>query len=637
MSEPAYMLALREVFPKMQPLEIELMCASDANLRKQVGHSEHHHRSEAMKLLRPDRTWHNFRDRAVEGYSRARASGKKELIIHGSASSNKTGSLADIALEIWWENPKATSIYITSPYETATETGIWAEILESFDASRAIHDFLPGKVKESDNAIVMYDRNPRSFIRVVTVDQVGKLVGKKSKDWASGMIIVVCDELPDFKRGGQALIDVLKNLRFNPNFMLIGAGNFADPEDALGRLSKPAIEGGYESLDVDLDQEWVTSRNGLVIRLDGHQSPNVLAGKDYLPFVTRIEALKELEMTEGGKDTAGYMRYGRSFPVTSANEFTVTNAAKIQAGLCYVKPEFTAGNKFIGAHLDPGYGGDPCVLQPFAFGEGYIENDVSHILELTEGPIVIPIRVRPGMTGENLKIVEQMIAEATLAHLERLKIPIEHFSFDGSLRAGIVQAMMRIIGMNVMAFDYGGPATSRPLSVIKTILDPSKPRDQRKSKTAKEAYHNLNTELHFAVASAIDSQQIRGMQHSRQGVNQLCIRRWRWAGKRREIEPKVSNESGAKEKNWGYKQRNGGRSPNEADAIVGCMENARRHGFRLTGLIGNAGGSLALIQDMQREMAARALVKQLKGESLPLGSLRSMEETHGIVRPHLHS
>lgn len=637
MTEPSYMLALREVFPKMQPLEIELMCASDANLRGHTGHTEHHHRREAMKMLFPDRVWHDFRERLVSGFYRARRGKKKELLFHGSSNSNKTGGLADLCLTLWWENPKATSIYITSPYEDATQTGIWARILEQFDAARSLHEYLPGKVKESENAIVMYDRNPASFIRVVTVDAVGKLVGKKSFKHDAGMMLVVADELPEFKRGAEALIGVLRNLRSVSNFMLIGAGNFADPMDGLGRLSEPAIEGGYESLDVDLDQEWESNRRGLVIRFDGHQSPNVLAGVDKWNFLTTIAYLKDLEATEGGKDTAGYMRFGRSFPVLTANEFTVTNAAKIKAGSCYEKPEYTAGNKFVGAHLDPGYGGDPCVLQMFTFGEAYIDDDIFHVLEFTQGPIVIPIRVRPGMDNERLKIVEQMICEATMEHLRANKVPIEHFSFDGSLRAGIVQAMMRYIGSNVMAFDYGGPATGRPLSVLKTVLDPSKPRQERKIKTAKEAFANFNTELHFAVSSAIDSQQIRGLQHCRQAVNQLCIRRWRWSGKRREIEPKVSSEQGSKARNWGYKQRNDGRSPNEADAVVGCMENARRHGFRLTGLIGNTGGSLALIQDMQREMAARALIKQLKGESLPLGSLRSMEETHGIVRPQLHS
>lgn len=634
---PAYLATMRETFPAMRDVEIELMLAADAGLQELTGHSEHHHRREAMKMLFPDRAWHCFRERAIESYWRAKRARMKELFWIGSSSSNKTGSMADLAIEIWLENPKATSVYVTSPYEDATETGVWAEIIERFDSSHALHDFLPGKVKESDNAIVMYDRNPRSFIKVITVDQIGKLVGRKSKNFDAGMMILICDELPEFKRGGEALISALKNLRSVSNFMLIGAGNFADVNDALGRLSEPVIDGGYESLDVDRDQEWQTKRRGLVIRFDGHQSPNVLAGEDRWPFVTTNEYLKDLEATEGGTRTPGYFRFGRSFPMLDFNEFTVTNATKVRAGGCYDDVEWNADEQHFGAHCDPGFGGDPCILQFWRYGRGYVDDRTLDVFELTEPPLVIPIAL--GLKDEDGKdeTVDMQIAEKVKVELEKRKVNFRNFSFDDSLRGGIVQAFMRVLGVGVTAISSNGPPTKRKLTAIKQTIDASVPLAKRLVKTAKDEYFNFNTELHFAVSTAIDAGQIRGLNLSRAAVQQLITRRWRWSGKKKEIEPKDSREAGAKARGWGYKSHSGGKSPNESDALVGGLEMARRIGFQLAGLSTRSGGALELLREFQRETELRSLVNQLKGGTLPPGTLHSMESEHGRISPHLHS
>lgn len=620
-----YLDDLREAHPQKTDLALELMCAGDWTLQRLTGKTEHHHRMEAMRMLFPSRTVHDWREKAIRSYWDAKRRKKKEISWLGSSNSNKTGTMADLLLELWWENPESTSIYITSPYEDATETGIWARIQEQFDEATGNNPWLPGKIVPSKNAIIMYDRNPLSFIRVVTVDAVGKLVGKKSKNFLEGIMIIAGDEMPEFKNGGKALLDVLKNIRSVPNFMLLGAGNFADINDLLGKLAEPDIEGGYESLNVDTDHEWDTVRDGIAIRFDGHQSPNIVAGNDYLPFVTTRAYLNDLAKQEGGTRTPGYYRYGRSFPMLDFNEFTVTNAVKVKAGGAYEELQWTSGSQTVGAHCDPGFGGDPCILTFWRFGDAYEFGTPIQAWELTEPPITIPVEVGKTDDAGRDVIIDTQIAEFCLAELDKRKIPHSHFSFDGSMRAGIVQAMMRVIGVNVVAIDAGGPATKRVLSGVKQIVDPSeKQAEKKKVKTAREEFSNFATEMHFAASSLIDSRQLRGLQLSREAVHQLCTRRWRWNGKKREIEPKVSNEHGARAAGWGYKLHSGGKSPNESDAIVGGIENARRLGLRLAGVAMGVGGITDLLNTLQNEAETRAFIEAGYRDTLPPGALHSM-------------
>lgn len=622
-----YLQTLRATFPGQSDLALELMCAADCRLQKLTGRTEHQHRMSALKLLFPSRVEHEWRERAMRSFYEAKIREKKEILWLGSSNSNKTGSMADLLLELWWEHPESTSIYITSPYEDATETGLWARILEQFDEATGLHPWLPGKVKASENMIVMYDRNPLSFIKVVTVDKVGKLVGKKSKNFLEGIMIIAGDEMPEFKSAGQALRDVLKNIRSVPNFYLLGAGNFADINDLLGVLAEPDIEGSYESLNVDYDQQWDTRRGGIAIRFDGHQSPNLRAGHDFLPFVTTKAYLADLAKTEGGTRTPGYYRYGRSFPMLDFNEFTVTNAVKVKAGGAYEKLEWSSDPVIFGAHCDPGFGGDPCILSFWRCGTAFEYGQPIQVWELLEAPMTIPLEVGKKDAAGNDIIIDDQIALACKAELAKRKIPHSHFSFDGSMRAGIVQSMMRIIGVSVVAIDAGGPATKRVLSAVKQVVDPSEKVEpsKRKIKTAREEFSNFATEMLFAASSAIDSRQLRGLQLSREAVSQLCTRRWRWNGKRREVEPKVSRESGAREKNWGYKSHSGGKSPNESDSIVGGIENARRLGFKLNGVAVGQGGIIDMLDEMRRAADVRSFVEAGYREALPAGTLHSMQ------------
>lgn len=617
MLQADYLEKLRIAFPGKTAPELDLLCSASSNLRTITHTDAHTHRRRGMEKLFPSRIWHEWRDDRIRSVQFCLEKRIQELMWIGSSNSNKSADMADIALALWWTKPEMTSIYVASPYETATETGVWAYILEQFDEAKTHNPQLPGRIRYSDNSIVYMDRNPRSFIRVTTVDQVGKMVGKKSRNADEGLLVIILDELPAFTAAAaRALLATIPNLWSVHNLLIIGAGNFAHTGDALGVLCDPLEEdvpGGYDGFDADKHFRWRTKRGGLVLRFDGLQSPNVKAGHDIYPFLTTIKYIGQLANSPGGLRSPDSMRFIRSAPVTNLDEYTVTNSERIKAGGAYDSFVWTADPIIKGAFVDPGFGGDPCVLQKFKLGwelrPGLAPRQV---FALWDAPIVIPIQI--GLVEEGVIVTpEVQIVRAVKKHCREQQIPDANIGFDGSLRASIVQAFAIHYSTSVVAIDSQGPATERSVSAAE--------KDEKREPVKwKAKVDRLVSEFWFVVALLIDSFQFRGLQLSPKAAAQLTSRRWDYKGKKKAVQTKEEYKQMLREQGKPVE------SPNEADAVVGCVEMARRLGLNLEGVV-IKGGSTATILTMIRERERgrlRKFVNDPTRDVLPPGTLRGM-------------
>lgn len=621
MLEPAeYLKRIRAVEPGKCDAELELLLSSSIQFQKFTGVSAHEHRRRGMEKLFPNRIWHDWREQRISSIQECLEKRIQELMWIGSSNSNKSADMADAALSLWWTKPEMTSIYVASPYETATETGVWAYILEQFEEARTHNPGLPGKIRYSDNSIVLYERNPRSFIRIATVDQVGKLVGKKARDFGEGLLVIILDELPAFAQSSaRSLMRVMPNLLSVPNLLVIGAGNFALTGDALGTFCDPDerdIPGGYFDFDPDKHFRWRTKRGGLCLRFDGLQSPNVKAGKDIYPFLTTLRYIEKLAGAPGGLKSPDAMRFIRSAPITSLDEFTVTNPERIRAGGSYDGFEWTADEIKRGAFIDPGFGGDPCVLQKFKVGQARIPNGKRQTIALDGEPVYIPVRIGlKDAAGVDITVETQIVAGAR-AHLEPLGIPKSHIGFDGSMRAGIVQAFAGW-SLEIHAIDSGGSPTDRPVNAAE--------KKDGKPVPWKDKVDRLVSEFWFATASVIDSFQLRGLQLSPRAAQQLSTRRWAWVGtKKKRVETKLEYKEGL------VAMGQVGESPNEADTVVGCVEMARRIGLTLQGIAAGA-GAVQTILDMIRDRSRKQQIAAAMGrETLQTGRLRSMQRATSL-------
>lgn len=626
----SYLPKLQAAFPSKTEAEIELLMAGSRDLRKASGLSAHDHRRRGMELLFPSRIWHEWRDQRIRSVQECLEKRTQELMWIGSSNSNKSSDMADIALTLWWSKPEMTSIYVASPYETATETGVWAMILEQFDEAKGNNPSLPGKIRYSDNSIVHYERNPRSFIRIATVDQVGKLVGKKARNFSEGLLILILDELPAFTvAAARSLLGVMPNLVSVPNLLVIGAGNFASVTDALGVFCDPDerdIPEGYDGFDPDRHFRWRTKRDGLALRFDGLQSPNVKAGKDIYPFLTTNAYIAKLAGGPGGLQSPEAMRFVRSAPITSLDEFTITNGERMRAGGCFDQWTWTRDEITRLAFLDPGFGGDDCVLQKLQLGYEKTPTGRRQILALWEEPYLIPIKVGLKITGtDRMRDAEKQIVLAARKHCEANGIPPNHVGYDGSMRAQLAQAMATLWSTQVRALDSMGPPSTRPYT--------ASARDAKGNPvTWNQKVDRFVSELWFAASSIIDSLQLRGLRLSPKAVHQLAQRRWQWIGKhKRAVETKQEYKDNLKAR--GMKME----SPNEADAIVGGIEIARQLGFTLEG-VAVSGGSLQMILGMIRDREHKAFLNSLRpnNQGLPPGGLHAMKRQSSISSGKLH-
>ena len=162
--------------------------------------------------------------------------------------------------------------------------------------------------------------------------------------------------------------------------------------------------------------------------------------------------------------------------------------------------------------------------------------------------------------------------------------------------------------------DFGGLPTERPISAVK------------EAKTWREVVMNFVSELWFATASVVQSGQFRGIGLVQKAREQLCRRRWSYKGlRKKQVETKDE-----------YKSSNENKSPNEADALVGCVEMARRLGFVLDGVAPGGSGVMELHRVLS-EIANRAKVKRYLENKLPSGRLHDTSGGKHLGRAHLNS
>lgn len=629
METPGYLAKIRAIFPHKTEAEVELLCSSSRNLQIRTGLDAHEHRKRGMQKLFPARVWHNWRDERMRSVQECISGRIQELAWMGSSMSNKTGDLADTALSLWWTKPEMTTIFIASPYEKATEEGVWAEVVMQFEEAKRHNPTLPGKHRLSDNSIILYDRNPKSVIKVATVDKIGKLVGKKSRDSSQGLLVVIVDELPAFEESAyRKFLSVTKNLWSVGNLLIITTGNFAHQADGFGIFCEPSeedIAGGYDAFDPDRHFRWRTKRGGLCLRFDGLRSPNVLAGRDIYPFVTTNAYIAKMASQPGGLASPDGMRFVRSAPVTSMDEFTITTGERIKAGGALDPFTWTGDPIQKGCYIDPGFGGDDCVAQKFLLGwEQLKEGGRRQVVALWEEPHYIPVRLGlKDIEGKPIPVEDQIVDGAKLV-CRKFQIPENHVAFDGSMRASIVQKFATRWSLKVKAIDSGGSPSDKRINAAEQT-------------TWKQKVDRLLSEMWFSTASLIDSFQLKGLDLSPRAQEQLKTRRWKWSGGRgkgsKSVETKAEYKEGLRE------QGKPVRSPGEADCVVGCVQMARTMGLTLDGIAVN-GGAADLLKQLLQERENRRNVQHIPGlpgkDELPHGRLHAMKRTGSQPHGRLH-
>lgn len=477
-------------------------------------------------------------------------------------NSSKSFSMSRLMMQLFIEDPNYTGVYVASPYKEATTIGIWGYMKEAFrecaphmgwDADRYL--------KDSKGLINIKDGDRAGFVRIVAVDDVGMLQGKKPRSADRGGLHLLIEESGTFKKNpGAAVWDVLQNLMGQERFNAWSTCNFKDIFGLDGMLCKPMGK-DYGDLDIDKDQSWDSVRNGFTLRLDGERSPNVLANQKRKKFkyIVGQEDIDAMIAAGHGPKSPKYMEQIRSFPLTGMSQFTVTTLTKLQAGRVFNDEIYRAITPTRWAFADPGLGGDEYCLATAGIKT---TNAGKHVI-VPEHFEYISIEADKFFTADDVifadrfnsrhefKVGDKMTPEiqGALKVAEKLSsygIASTNFGYDASMRASVQRAHDMFIGHRSLSMDYIGPAED--LQMPSGIG------------SARDLYSNFITYLWFLAADMCENGIIREGDPWQKGFSQLSSRLWEWSGSRRKMESKDT-----------YKQRNSNESPNEADALVGLL------------------------------------------------------------------
>lgn len=543
-----------------------------------------HHYKTLQSLLWPWKKWDKWSLMILENLITRRLT-----VLAGPASSTKTHNVGAFVLTRYFCFPNSSCTLVSSTDTRSLELRIWGEIKKLWNEAKARWDNTPGRMVESKQMLVTdneYDeatdyRNGILGIPCMvggTFVGLGKYVGIKS-----GNLFLAADEAPMMP---PAFYDAISNLSKNKGFQVAAMGNPHDRMDTFGKLAEPSIEaGGWEKYEPTGKTYVFPTRfpDGIVIQLDGRDSPNndAAPGEPYpFPYIINRDDIKR-DIDYYGEDSiqVSMMDFG-IFPkdAQARRVLTRTMIERFRAQEEPIWAEETL-TKVIG--IDAAYGavgGDRCVGVEMHFGKC---TDGMKRIAFAAPPFVIPVRDSLDMMPED-QIVLWLQNYCLSAQRE---IEPSHVGLDSTGRGSLVAAFGRVWSNDFHAIEFGGAATDRPVSV----------KDPRPSKLQ---YFNFVTELWFAVSTAVQSDQVRGMPGN--VMEEGCLRGWDYQNKRIQVEPKDKMKI------------RGLRSPDLFDAVVCALEVARRLGFDLgnAGLI-NGGQQPRWLEDLDERQRSLRKSKQL--------------------------
>ena len=469
----------------------------------------------------------------------------KYVAIGGAANSGKSHTMAAWGILNWLAQPRDTLILLTSTTLREARKRIWGSVISLLmvieGAPIKIRDSIGSAcyVTETGNLI---DRAGLSLIaaeRSRTKDAIGKLIGIKQKK-----VILIGDELSELSES--ILHAGLSNLSKNPSFQLIGMSNPSSRFDAFGVWSEP--DGGWDSVDTNVADQWKTKWGGSYVRFDGERSPNIIADEVIYPWLPTKEKLNE-DKALLGPESRGYMRMVRAIFFDSDETEGIYSEAELAQSGALSKVDWQGTPTPI-AGLDPAFtnGGDRTIL--YTGFVGYSVNG-QYCVMFNEA-----VHINDDATNKAVprtyQVVRQVIAECQKRNIQAQDLAVDSTAagapFCDVLAGEWSDAFLRV--------SFGGKASDKRVSANSKLV-------------GSELYVNRVSELWFVGKELVRTKQLHGIDNAlAQEITGRNYDMVKGSTLRMKIEPKPE-----------YKSRFG-RSPDLADAAFLCLDLARqRHGL----------------------------------------------------------
>lgn len=490
-------------------------------------------------------------------------------------NSGKTHGMTKYGLTDYFCFPDETLIVVSSTDIRSLEGRVWGDMKSMFSEAKSLRDFLPGVVIDSKHAICTDDitdedvvaRDMRKGILCVPCKtssggqtNIAAYVGMKQKRRR-----YLADEMQFMS---QSMYESLGNAN-SGNFKMVCAGNPIGQGDPLDLLSEP--KGGWDTFpEPEKTTVWDNERflRSRTISLVGTDSPCFDFDQSLPPRFPYLTNKDSIARTVAGYGLDSHQFYSQCKGVRRSG----LNARRvITQEICR---QFNAFDDLAWendtikiAAVDAAYGnlgGDRCVGGHIEFGK-CVDGKIRLFVHPQE---IVPVSVKNKSDSP-----EDQIAWWSRSYCERHNIPPENFFYDATGRGSLGPSLARIWSVAINPIEFGGAATTRPVSQDLFIdeIDKNTGQMKRRLKRCDEHYRKFVTELWWTARLVIESDQMRGL--SQDLCREGCMREWKEVnGGKIEVESKAET-----------KERMG-KSPDLFDQLVTAIEGARRRGFQITKL-----------------------------------------------------
>jgi hypothetical protein len=523
-----------------EQLSVELVCGRHKLPPERGGLGPYRHNKNAINMIwgnvYKQNLWHPWMIERIRSLSNYTVN-----VWTGAASCGKTWDAGLFAFLFWLQKPDKTSVILTSTTGKMVRRRIWPVIQMLYNDVEG----LPGNLVDSKTTLQTRKGDDKSGIYALAVRD-----GPTSKAVAdiqglhNERMFLVIDEGTD---APEAIMSVIPNLRKGcKDFRILIIGNAASHIDPHGKCCEP--KDGWESITVD-DESWETKgvteweiEPGICLHFDGMKSPNVKAGEDKWPFLLTNKDLTRALALPGAETTVGFWKYTRGFWTPDGVCRTVLSESMITKHKARGHAFIFNTSSRMGAGLDPGFGGDKCVLRTFRLGD--IGNDRLGMQLVHTYYIPISASAKEPVHYQIVRICKEICL--------RDGIDPSCFGLDVTGEGGgLGDIFCREWSDHIIKVEFGGSPSDLPAS-------------EEDARPCSDVYDRRVTELAFSIRNFVINEQLKGLSDIE--VKQLCAREFDDKKRKISIEPKDI-----------CKPKIGG-SPDEMDALAVAVEVARRLG-----------------------------------------------------------
>lgn len=544
---------------KLTPWQLELYCWHH---RFASGVDPVEHLRRAIAIIEPESLWHSWREerfRALCNDSLADRIGNtivRNLPWVGPGAAGKTNDAGVFSFYFWLMDPTDTIVALTSTGKQKMRQRVWPIIQESWRSFKGVagEDYGPHMLNSTmELQAIKGDSKHAIFGQAVEQGELGAAV-ERLKGVHARRVMLVIDEAPGTP---EAIFATIPNmLKGAQEVIIVCTGNGPLTHfDPFSRVCRPV--GGWKSISADTES-WRTAPvpefqlpAGTCLHFDGKNSPNVRAKRTIYPFLYTWEDWQRVTRDPNIQRSAQFYSQDRGFWPPEGFLRTVLTEEMIEQGGARGEMAFAGPTTPIGA-LDPGFGGDACVLRfgrmgKLASGKYAVQAD---------DQIIIPILVDAvDKDGKRLP-AEYQIAQFIRPEAEKRGVKPHCFGVEATGTGRGAAAVLLQEWGEIIPVESGGKPSDLPAS-------------EEDPRPSNQVYDRKITELWYSVQAFVKGGQLGGL--TEDDCVQFCARQYDYVAKKYILEKKED-----------LKERLG-RSPDNADSLSVLVNVARLLGMHTRG------------------------------------------------------